>query len=175
MRGAGRWFSLDLERCNPPRNCFLKPSRSSIGSTSRKRCTELLNRSLAQPARKPSHGPQRAVPNWMMESCRPSSERSDPISAPPMKRQNVSSTFFATAAACAIQSSTHRVHVPPPASWRPDAKWRSGPGSSGPACTGASLVPTPSSLCAVPNPVDDFRISGNVAHGRSKKKSPSGR
>jgi hypothetical protein len=32
------------------------------------------------------------------------------------------STFFATAIACAIRSSTHRVCVPPPASWRLDAK-----------------------------------------------------
>jgi len=38
-----------------------------------------------------------------------------------------------------------------------------GPGSRGPACTGVSLAPTPSSLSAVPNSVDVSRISGNVA------------
>jgi hypothetical protein len=71
----------------PLRNCFLKPFRSWIGSTPKKLCTEPLNRSLAQPARKPNHGPRRAAPNWMMESCRPSSRALRPISVPPPKRQ----------------------------------------------------------------------------------------
>jgi hypothetical protein len=37
-----------------------------------------LNRSLVPPARKPNHGPRRAVRNWTMESRRPSSTRSGP-------------------------------------------------------------------------------------------------
>ena len=62
------WWAMALPGSGtPPRNCFLKLSRSSIGSTSRKRCTEPLNRSPAQPAWKPSHGPRSAAPNWMME------------------------------------------------------------------------------------------------------------
>ncbi len=70
---ARRWGMVPAGSGTPPRNCFLKPSRFSIGTMPKKLCTEPLNRSLAQPTRKPNHGPLRAVPNWMTESCRPSS------------------------------------------------------------------------------------------------------
>ncbi len=163
-RDAQYWVMALLGSGTPPRNCSPKPIKSSIATTRKTLCTEPLTRSSAPPALKPNHGPRRAVTNWMLESCRPSSERSGPISALPMKPRNVPPTLFATVVACAIQSSTHRVYVPLPASWKPDAKWRSGPGSREQVCTGASLAPTPSSRCGASNSVDDSRISGNVAH-----------
>jgi len=52
--------------------------------------------------------PRPAVLNWTMETCRPSSARSDPISEPATKRQHVRRTSSATAVACAIRSSRRR-------------------------------------------------------------------
>jgi hypothetical protein len=61
------------------------------------------------------------------------------------------------------RSFAPRVCVPPPASLRLDAKWRSVPGSNELACTGPSKAQTPSSPSAARNSADALRISGSAA------------
>ena len=79
VRGAGRWFSLDLEHGQG--TISAEPSRSSTAIMPKKLCTEPLTLSLAQPAHKRNHGPRRVARNWTTESCTPSSPRSGPISS----------------------------------------------------------------------------------------------
>ena len=76
--------SLDLEH---GQELFPKPFRSSIATTPKKLCTEPLNRSLAQPARRPNLG-HGALYELDEGNCAPSSTRSGLIS-PPVKRQSV--------------------------------------------------------------------------------------
>ena len=88
-----------------------------------------------------------------------------PCRRPATKRQNVPRTSIRNRAACAIRSSTRRVCAPPPASWRPDAKWRSAPGSNAPACTGRVCWRQRHHRPALlPSSVDASRISGSAVH-----------
>src|ERR1035441_9637644 len=156
------WAMALLGFGTPPGNCSPKLHRFSIGTTPKKLCTEPLNRSSAQPA-KANHGQRRAARNSMRANCMPSSTLSVPISLPAPRPPNARCTSSTIALACVTRNFAPKVSVPPPASSRPAAKWRSVPGLSGLACTGPCVAQTPSSPCAAPSSADVTRTSGSVA------------
>ena len=104
----------------PLRNCFPRPFRSWIDSTSKRLSIELPNRSSAQPPRL-NHGPKHAAPSWMTENCAPSSTSFAPM-IPAPRRSNARCISSAIAPACATRSFTPWDCVLQPASWRPVAK-----------------------------------------------------
>ena len=150
MRGTGGWFELDLEhrrgtvssshpdsqptpcqrRFAPNRPIDLWSHQRGSQTLSTARCTELDDGNLQA----------------IISALGP----------------HIGARNEATTCATYIIRNRRRLRYPkfqaqvcvlPPASWRPDAKWRSARAWNAPACTGASPVPMPSSLFAVPSSV----------------------
>ncbi len=143
------------------KNSFPKPSKSSAAFASK----------VILP--KPKRGLKNDTPNWTKINSRRSWVRYVPFWNLPTRLENVTTTFAATGAACAIQVSMRSASAPLPGLSRQVAKLASLLDSNVPACIGQCWARMPSSRHVATFSVVDLRTSGSAGPLSNSPPSPA--